>query len=127
MAGRRIGMSRKVMVCDDDEGILEMMEMLLDEFGYDIITEKNSTRALKTLEEQMPDLLLLDIWMPVIAGDQVLRNIRLNPKVAGIPVIMYSASNEGAAIAASVGADDFISKPFDLDEMEAKINKLLSS
>lgn len=119
-------MSRKVMICDDDEGILEMMEMLLDEFGYDIITEQNSTRALKTLEEQMPDLLLLDIWMPVIAGDQVLRNIRLNPKVSAIPVIMYSASTEGAAIAASVGADDYISKPFNLDEMEAKINRLLS-
>ncbi|MFN0256799.1 response regulator [Pedobacter ureilyticus] len=118
-------MSKKVMICDDDAGILEMMEMLLDEFGYEVVTEQDSTRALKTLEEQLPDLLLLDIWMPVIAGDQVLRNIKLNPEVAAIPVIMYSASTEGATIAAGAGADDFISKPFNLEEMEAKINSLL--
>ncbi|WAC41040.1 response regulator [Pedobacter sp. SL55] len=118
-------MPRKIMICDDDEGLLEMMEMMLDEFGYAVITESKSTMALKTLEEQMPDLLLLDIWMPVIAGDQVLKNIKLNPKVADIPVIMYSASAEGAKIAAVVGANDFIAKPFDLEEMEKKIKKLL--
>lgn len=114
------------MICDDDEGILEMMEMLLEEFGYQVVTEVQSTRALKRLEEEMPDLLLLDIWMPVIAGDQVLKNIKLNSNLSAIPVMMYSASNEGPQIAASAGADDYITKPFDLGEMETKIKKLLN-
>lgn len=113
------------MVCDDDQGILEMMEMLLDDFGYEVIIESQSIRALQTLEAKMPDLLFLDIWMPVVTGDQVLQQIKQNSKVSSIPVIMYSASKEGAQIAAALGADDYIEKPFNLDEVEDKIKRLL--
>lgn len=109
------------MICDDDTGILEMMEMVIEEFGYDVITEQHSVKVLKHIEEKKPDLLLLDIWMPVLTGDQVLKTIRQDPRMSKIPVIMYSASAEGSEIAQKVGADDFIAKPFNMDQLEAKI------
>lgn len=120
-------MARKIMVCDDDEGILEMMEMLLGELGYEVVAEQNSTSALKTMIEQRPDLLLLDIWMPVMSGDQVLKSIKLDQRLSAVPIIMYSASTEGKAIASAACADDYISKPFDMEELETKIAKLLEA
>lgn len=118
-------MSKKIMVCDDDYGILEMMAMLMEEYGYEVFTEARSVNVLKDLEMEKPDLLLLDIWMPVLSGDQVLKTIKAEPRFAGIPVIMYSASAEGQAIAQKAGADDYISKPFDMNDLDAKIAALL--
>lgn len=118
-------MSKKIMICDDDAGILEMMEMIIDEYGFEVITEANSLNVLKGLERERPDLLLLDIWMPLLSGDQVLRNIKADAQFDALPVIMYSASAEGRAIAESVGADDYIAKPFDMNDLESKIRRLI--
>lgn len=114
------------MICDDDAGILEMMEMIMEEYGYEVIAEANSLNVLRRLELDSPDLLLLDIWMPLLSGDQVLKSIKADAKFVGMPVIMYSASAEGQAIALSCGADDYIAKPFDMDDLDNKIRKLIA-
>ena len=119
-------MLKKIMICDDDAGILEMMEMIMEEYGYEVITEANSFNLLRRLELDKPDLLLLDIWMPLFSGDQVLKSIKADSKFVGLPVIMYSASSEGQAIALGCGADDYITKPFDIDDLEIKIRKLIA-
>jgi len=113
------------MICDDDSGILEMMAMIIEEYGFEVFTEANSVNVLKDLEREKPDLLLLDIWMPILSGDQILKTIKAEPKFSSLPVIMYSASTEGFAIAQKAGADDYISKPFDMNDLEAKITALL--
>ncbi|HKG06326.1 MAG TPA: response regulator [Pedobacter sp.] len=118
-------MSKKIMVCDDDPGILEMMTLIIEEYGYEVFTESKSVNVLKDLEAEQPDLLLLDIWMPVLSGDQVLKTIKAEPKFKGLPVIMYSASSEGLAIAQKAGADDYISKPFNLNDLDEKITALI--
>ncbi|WP_074586228.1 response regulator [Pedobacter antarcticus] len=118
-------MVKKIMICDDDNGILEMMEMIIEEFGFEVFTEANSVNVLKRLESEKPDLLLLDIWMPVLSGDQVLKTIKAEPKFSSLPVIMYSASAEGHIIAEKSGASDYIAKPFDMNDLEAKIIALL--
>jgi DNA-binding response OmpR family regulator len=119
-------MRKKIMICDDDTGILEMMEMIICEYGFDAFTESNSLNVLNGLEREKPDLLLLDIWMPLLSGDQVLKNIKADLQFAELPVIMYSASSEGLAIAQSAGADGYIAKPFDLDDLEAKIRQFIA-
>lgn len=118
-------MNKKIMVCDDDQGILEMMEMILEEYGYEVLTESKSINVLKQLEREKPDILLLDIWMPVLSGDQVLKSIKAEPKLKSLPIIMYSASAEGKTIAEKSGANDYISKPFDIDDLNTKIAALL--
>lgn len=120
-----IKMLKKIMICDDDPGILEMMEMIMAEYGFDVVTEANSLNVLKGLDREKPDLLLLDIWMPLLSGDQVLKSIKANGHFNALPVIMYSASSEGETIAKKAGADDYIAKPFNMDTLEAKIIRLL--
>lgn len=116
---------KKIMVCDDDKGISEMLEMLLSDEGYDVSAEVSSVQLLKRIENEMPDLVLLDIWMPVISGDQILRSMRASSSIKNIPVLMYSASTEGKKIAEAAGADNYIAKPFDLDKLLELIENMI--
>lgn len=117
---------KKVMVCDDDRGILDLIELIMEEAGFSVISEINSLNAISRIEKEKPDLLILDIWMPVLSGDQVLRSIKNSASIVNLPVIMYSASTEGESIAKVAGADDYIAKPFDLDELMNKVNRLIA-
>ncbi len=114
-------MRKKILICDDDEGILDMLEILLDSFGFDIIPEKNSLQVYSLIERHRPDLILLDLWMPVLSGDQVLKTIRASTPAEELPVIFISASRDIASIAAGAGANDYITKPFDVELLLEKI------
>ena len=117
--------NKKILVCDDDLGILEMLELILED-DYQVILVPNSVNALKKIESEWPDLILLDIWMPVISGDQILRELKAKQNTSTIPVLMYSASTDGMAIAESAGANGFIAKPFDIDELIAQVKQLIN-
>lgn len=116
---------KKIMICDDDLGILEVLEMMLEIEGYTVITESNSTNLIKGINQTFPDILLMDLWMPVLSGDQLLRTIRSTKELENLPVIILSASVDGKQIASNSGANDFISKPFDMDVVSMKIKNLL--
>jgi DNA-binding response OmpR family regulator len=116
---------KKILVCDDDPGILDMLEFILEETGHHIITEKDSLNVKAILDREKPDLILLDLWMPVLSGDQVLKTIRANPLIAQLPVIVISASRDGKEIAFEAGASDFLAKPFDIDELLEKVRSYL--
>jgi DNA-binding response OmpR family regulator len=118
--------NKKILVCDDDHGILEMLQLILEEEGYQVILEENSVNALKRIESESPDLVLLDIWMPVISGDQILRSLKADPSNLGLPVLMYSASTDGKTIAKNAGADDFLAKPFEIDTLLERVDKLIN-
>lgn len=106
-------MDKKILICDDDVGILEMLEMMLEETGHTVIAEVNSLNVTSVLDWQKPDLVILDLWMPMLSGDQLLRMIRSTPAYRHLPVIIISASRDGEKIATSHGASAYISKPFD--------------
>ena len=113
------------MICDDDPGILEVLEMMLEIEGYTVFTESNSTNLIKEITTILPDLLLMDLWMPVLSGDQLLRTIRSSKELENLPVIILSASVDGNDIATNAGADAFIAKPFDMDDITLKIQEIL--
>ncbi|MFC7345709.1 PleD family two-component system response regulator [Chryseobacterium zhengzhouense] len=117
--------SKKILVCDDDQGIVDVLEVMLEMQGFTPITEIDSTKVITKIHENKPDLILLDLWMPLISGEQILRSIRSIEDLKDIPVIVFSASVEGDAIAFEAGADSFIAKPFDMNEIISKINLLL--
>jgi DNA-binding response OmpR family regulator len=119
--------NKKIMVCDDDQGILDVLQMLLESEGFDVITEINSTNLIKEMKINLPDLLLLDLWMPVLSGDQVLKTLRTTQEFEHLPVIVLSASVDGSSIANGAGATDFVPKPFDMDDLIIKIRGLLSN
>ncbi|MCX8523872.1 MULTISPECIES: response regulator transcription factor [Chryseobacterium] len=117
--------NKKIMVCDDDQGILDVIQMLLETEDFTVFTEINSPDLIDNIKENSPDLLLLDLWMPLLSGDQVLKTIRQMDDIKNIPVIVLSASVDGSDIASDAGADAFVAKPFDLDDLVSKIKGLL--
>ncbi len=119
-------MSKKILICDDDEGILDLLTMLLEDNGFDVIAEQSSLNVYKIIESEHPDLLILDLWMPVLSGDQVLRMLKNNPATQTLPVMIISASMEGKQIAVLAGADDFMAKPFDVNTLVERVKKFLS-
>lgn len=120
-------MPAKILICDDDEGILDLLDVILHEEGFETIPEINSLNIASLVNQQHPDLVLLDLWMPVLSGDQVLRTLRNDPKTKDMPVIVISASSDGRDIAMKAGATEFMAKPFDLDELVARVKSVLKA
>ncbi|GGC54474.1 hypothetical protein GCM10011387_05000 [Pedobacter quisquiliarum] len=118
--------NKTILVCDDNEGILDMLGLILEDAGFDVIPEQNSLNIYNLIEKKQPDLVLLDLWMPVLSGDQVLKVLRQNTRTKGLPVIVISASTDGSKIAQDAGATAFIAKPFDVDDLVSKIQTHLS-
>lgn len=116
----------KVLVCDDDVDILDMTGMLLEFAGFRVITQINSRKMIDQAIAERPDVMLIDIWMP-LPGDQLTKEIKLTPQLAKIPVILFSAAVDGRIIAKEAGADHFIEKPFDVDNLAAIINSVIAA
>jgi DNA-binding NtrC family response regulator len=117
--------NRTILICDDDEGILEMLMIVLEDTGYNIIAEQNSLNLYALIEKEQPALLLLDLWMPVLSGDQVLKHLKSSPDTSNLPVLVFSASTDGREIASRAGATNFIAKPFDIDHLLGSIDDIL--
>ena len=116
---------KKVLVADDDPAILDVMRMMLEFEGYEVMTTPNGNTILR-METGLPDLLLLDIWMSGTDGRELCRQLKLNEKTKKIPVVLVSASKDIEHSAREAGADDFIAKPFEMNELLQKIEKNLS-
>lgn len=117
-------MSKRILICDDDEGIVDVTSIVLKESGYEIMSITDSENIYDAIEEFKPDLILLDLWMPILNGEEITKNLKSNRSTSGIPIIIVSASKDTEKTAYAIGADSFICKPFDIAELEetVKIN-----
>lgn len=113
------------MICDDDQGILDMLQRVPESDGLDVVTVSNSLGLLEVVREEKPDLQLLDLWIPVLPGALVRKRLREQDDRGRLPVLVISASQDGKPIALTYGADDFPAKPFDLDGLTARAHQLL--
>jgi DNA-binding response OmpR family regulator len=113
-----------VLAVDDEAGILRLMKLELTNQGFRVITATNGEEALKLVEEQRPDAVLLDVIMPEMTGLEVMRRIR---EQMNIPIIMVTAkdSDQDKVRGLEMGADDYIVKPFSPEEMGARIRAVL--
>jgi DNA-binding response OmpR family regulator len=116
-------MPKRIFIADDDPGIVDAVEMILDFHGYEVSSTYNGTDVL-TLSEY-PDLLLLDIWMSGCDGRDICRALKSDKDRMHIPVLMISASKDISQSAMDSGANGFLAKPFDMDELLSKIETLL--
>lgn len=107
---------KKILVCDDDQDILDLVRMVLED-NFQVTAEIDSTRLMQRAATLKPDLILLDMWMPHLRGDQLTTVLKKQPDSSNIPVVIFSASKDGREEAFSAGADDFLAKPFDIDEL----------
>ena len=109
----------KVLVVDDDQNICDLLRMYLEKEGYSVIISNDGKEAVVKFNALNPDIVLLDIMLPSMDGRQVCREIRKN---SNVPIIMISAKNEtfDKVLGLELGADDYISKPFDTKEVIAR-------
>jgi len=107
-------MSTLVLVVDDNEDNLQIMSTILLGRGFEVRTARDGKSALRALEQQLPDVVLLDIMMPEMDGIEVLDRIRANPQSASLPVILVTGKGQDEDVLAGYkyGADYYITKPF---------------
>ena len=122
-------MARKVLIADDEPSIVTALEFLLQRAGYESRVARNGDEALKAIEADPPDLVLLDVMMPVASGYEVCKRIRERPEWAGIKVVMLSAKGRDAEVAKgmAMGADLYVTKPFSTRELMEQIATLLGA
>jgi DNA-binding response OmpR family regulator len=122
-------LSTKILIADDEPNIVAALEFLLQRNGYEVHIARNGEEALKLVEDCNPDLVLLDVMMPVRSGYEVCTRIRERADWRHIKIIMLSAKGRDAEInkGLSIGADQYITKPFSTQELVAKINGLLET
>ena len=112
---------KRVLVCDDEPRLLTFVEIKLRLSGYDVIMTTSGETALDLARTASPDIMVLDVIMPEMDGFDVLRELRTFTR---LPVIVFSARPGNSSQAMSLGANDYIAKPFDPDELVRKIRKL---
>jgi DNA-binding response OmpR family regulator len=120
-------MSKRILIADDEPSIVAALEYLLQQGGYEVLIARNGDEVLALLEEQIPDLVLLDVMMPRKSGYEVCSHIRQRAEWRHIKVIMLSAKGRDAEVnkGLAIGADLYVTKPFSTRELMAKINGLL--
>jgi len=116
-------MPKKIMIADDDPGIVDAIEMLLEFEGYEVLSTIDGSTVLD-MKNELPDLLLLDIWMSGEDGRDICKKLKLSDITKNIPVIMVSASKDIKESAMAAGADDFLAKPFEMNDLLTKIKNL---
>ena len=119
-----------VMVVDDEEDIRELLSAVLEKEKYDVITACDGKDCLEKLKTSRPDLILLDMMMPGLSGREVAESIRKNPKTKDIKIIFVTVarfSEIGKDILNSLKVSDYITKPFENDELLERIKKTIES
>lgn len=117
----------KILIVDDEEHIVELIKFNLENNGYKTICAYNGVDAVKFAKKENPDLVLLDVMLPQMDGYDVCREIRKNESIASTPVIMITAKGEeiDKILGLELGADDYITKPFSVRELVARVKAVL--
>ena len=113
---------KKILVADDDPDILNAMKIILEQEGFEVIITRSATSVL-SLCEQLPDLIFIDIRMSGEDGNDVCKKIKSDHQWKSIPVIIFSANNDTREMANASGADGFLLKPFNLNDLLALAHK----
>jgi len=121
-------MAKKVLIVDDEPGVVKMIRYLLEKNSFVVVSATEGEEGTKLAELEKPDLILMDIMMPGIDGNEATRRLKENEVTKSIPVIMLSALGQEGDVAKSLelGAIDYIVKPFHPQELLERIKKLLA-
>ena len=117
---------QRILVVEDDYYISDVLVSYLSGLGYTVDVAINARVLGRHLELHPPDLILLDIMLPGMDGSEIGHLLRVNPATAHIPIVVVSADRRIERKAASVRAEGWIAKPFDLNELAAKVAEVLA-
>ncbi len=103
----------KILVVDNDYGLVQLLQLVFESRGFAVTTAMSADEVLEKLEQELPDIVLLDLMSPQDAGLEVCRQIRANPKTVDLPIVFLSAKSDSQTrfLAMRAGADDYLVKP----------------
>src|SRR5271165_1093395 len=116
--------NKKILVVDDESAILQTLRFNLERSGYAVVTAGDGRTAIAMAQREQPDLIILDIMLPVLDGIEACKEIR---KKTNVPIIMLTAKDQeiDKVLALELGADDYVTKPFSLHEFLARVRARL--
>lgn len=115
----------KVFVADDDPAILEVIKIILEDRGFEVLTVSEGQKILKQIEKFIPDIILLDIWMSGYDGREVSKLLKKQESTKHIPIVVISAHNDTKKMASEAEADDYLEKPFDIEVLVDTVKRNL--
>ena len=114
---------KKIWIIDDDPAILEYMAIALEDEGYQVLTFENATAFEKAIEKGLPNIILMDYYLPDKNGDQLISDLKKRRGTCNIPVILISAHHEARSLAKKNGVTKFLPKPFDTEVLLKLVRK----
>jgi two-component system phosphate regulon response regulator PhoB len=122
-----MAIAKHILVVDDERDLVELLLYNLKRAGFEVSTAFNGRQALDCIFNRVPDLILLDVMLPELSGTEVASRVRGNPQTASVPIIMLTAKGEEVdqIVGLTVGADDYIPKPFSMKVLIARVEAVL--
>lgn len=122
-------MAKKILAVDDEKHIVRLVQVNLERAGYEVVTANDGKEALEKVQQENPDLVVLDVMMPYMDGFEVLQNLRRNPSTRDIPVIMLTAKAQDADVFKGwqSGVDCYLTKPFNPMELLSFVKRIFDS
>lgn len=117
-------MKKRIVVAEDDTGISDVLQMILEDVGYEVQIMLSGTQVYQ-LRPPLPELLLLDIWLGGADGREICKFLKSQATTSHLPVILLSAQKGIRAIAKEVGADNYLAKPFEMDALLALVEQYI--
>ena len=117
--------AKRILVVDDDLAILLFLQAMLEYAGYTVVTTDKGEDVERLHDDSLPDLIILDMLLSGKDGREITKYVKCQAETKHIPVLMISAHPRAEQEARAAGADDFLAKPFDMEELLAKVAKYL--
>lgn len=122
-------MANKILIADDEPNIVISLEFLMKREGFQVLIAKDGEEAVQCIRREHPDLVLLDVMMPRRTGFEVCQEVRADPELAGLRILMLTAKGRDTEVAKglALGADAYMTKPFSTKELVEKVRSMLGS
>ncbi|GGH10264.1 response regulator [Mucilaginibacter phyllosphaerae] len=118
--------TKKIIIFDDDEDILSICSYILEEQGWEVFTYTDCNDITEKVAGIVPDVILMDNWIPDAGGIIATQTLKKDEALKAIPVVYFSANSDIQLLADHAGAETYLAKPFDLDELEKVINSVIT-
>ncbi|PWK72480.1 two-component system cell cycle response regulator DivK [Mucilaginibacter oryzae] len=119
--------TKKIIIFDDDEDILSICSYILEEQGWEVHTYNDCNNIVERVSAILPDVIMMDNWIPDLGGIIATQTLKKTEALKDIPVIYFSANSDIQILASHAGAQTYLAKPFDLDDLERVINRVIAA
>jgi two-component system cell cycle response regulator DivK len=116
---------KRIVIFDDDEDILSICSFILEEQGWKVYAYTDCNKITEKISAVLPDIIIMDNWIPDDGGIIATQTLKKNEALKNIPVIYFSANSDIEQLASHAGAETYLAKPFDLEDLEMVINRVL--